>query len=289
MNNRKKVTASITVEATLIMPIFLFALVAFLFFFQIFQLQEDIQESITRVSKVASQYGYVYEYLQNTSNVEETKQQEEKTQETAAAKQAVQGFIDGSLFKLQFLEYMKTRKNDNCIVGGLQGISFLESSFMKQDKDIEVIAVYTVKIPVLFFNLKPFRVVQRVHSRAFVGRSLLEGVDTGEGTGEDTDEYVYITRTGTKYHNDYNCTYLNVKLTTVKGSAIAEKRSSDGSKYYPCESCMSGTCKDSGTYYITKYGNRYHASSKCNKIERDITKIKKSEVGGRTPCSKCGK
>lgn len=286
MKQTKKVAASVTVEAALIMPIFMFVMVGFLFFFQIFKLQEDIQESITRVSKVASQYGYVYEYLQNSSEeAEDTKE----SKDHSAAKRVIQGFFDGTLFKTKFLEYMGENQNDNCIVGGLNGISFLESSFMKNDKDIEVVAIYTVRIPVIFFHQKPFTVVQRVHSRAFVGESLLEEANGNEDGLTEDEEYVYVTRTGTKYHKDYHCTYLNVKLTKVSGKDLADKRNRGGAKYYPCESCMSGKCKESGTYYITKYGTRYHSSSKCNKIERDIRKIKQSEAGSRTPCSKCGK
>lgn len=133
MKQRKKVAASVTVEAALIMPIFMFVMVGFLFFFQIFKLQEDIQESITRVSKVASQYGYVYEYLQNSSEeAEDTKE----SKDHSAAKRVIQGFFDGTLFKTKFLEYMGENQNDNCIVGGLNGISFLESSFMKNDSTL---------------------------------------------------------------------------------------------------------------------------------------------------------
>lgn len=293
---------SITVEAALVMPIFMFALIAFLYFFQLFTLQEQIQESITRVSKQASQYGYVYRYLQEASKDKKedneaskekdaSKEKEvSKEKDTSKAKKVVQGFIDGTLFRTKFLEDMGDNTNDTCIMGGINGISFLESSFMKQEDNIEIVAIYEVKIPVLFFQLRPFTVVQRVHSRAFVGESLVEeGGDSNEEKDDEKDTYVYITKTGKVYHKNCNCTYLKVKLTSVLGKDIASKRNDSGAIYYPCESCMKGKLDPNKTYYVTKYGNRYHISSKCNKIERDVKKIKLSEVGSRGPCSKCGK
>ena len=281
----RKVTASITVEATFMMPIFIFVVAAFLFFFQLFTLQEKIQESITRVSKDASQYGYVYEQLKKASGTEV------QAKESTAAKKAVKGLLDGTLFRTKFLEYMGKETNDGCIVGGIEGVLFLDSSFMKQGKEIEVVASYLVKIPVLFVEVKPFRVVQRVRSRALVGQSLLEGRADGTSDGKkekEEDEYVYITRTGTKYHKSASCTYLKVRLSKVSGSQIAKSRNQGGAKYYPCESCMAGKKAGSGTYYITEYGTRYHSSASCNKIERDVTRVKKSEVGSRGACSKCG-
>lgn len=275
---------SITVEAALVMPIFMFALIAFLYFFQLFTLQEQIQESITRVSKQASQYGYVYQYLQDASK----DKKEEK--DASKAKKLVQGFVDGTLFRTKFLEYMGDNTNDTCIMGGVKGISFVESSFMKQEDNIEVVAIYEVKIPVLFFQLHPFTVVQRVHSRAFVGKSLIEEKGDNNDSKEDKkDTYVYVTRTGTVYHKNCNCTYLNIKITSVLGKDIASKRSANGAIYYPCESCMKEKLDPKKTYYITKYGNRYHISSSCKKIDRDVKKIKLSEVGSRRPCSKCGR
>ncbi|MDO5518926.1 MAG: pilus assembly protein [bacterium] len=285
MTRIKKCRGSITVEAAFIMPIFIFVLLSFLYFFQLFTLQEHIQESITRVSKEASQYGYVYNYIT------EKKEQDQNEKETSNAKKVVQGFVDGTLFRTKFLENMGDNVNDSCIMGGVKGISFLESSFMKQEDNIEVVAMYEVKIPVLFFNLRPFTVVQRVHSRAFVGQRLVEKkTEDTDGKLKDTeDTYVYITRTGTVYHKDKNCTYLKVKLISVPGKDLAAKRNASGAKYYPCESCMKEKLDNNKTYYITEYGTRYHCSSTCNKIERDVKKVKLSEVGSRKPCSKCGK
>ncbi|MDO5291185.1 MAG: hypothetical protein Q4F05_00415 [bacterium] len=281
----KECKGSITVEAAFIMPFFIFVLLSFLYFFQLFTLQEHIQESITRVSKEASQYGYVYNYI------EEKKGGEQEEKETTSAKKVVQGFVDGTLFRTKFLENMGSNVNDSCIMGGIQGISFVESSFMKQENNIEVVAIYEVKIPVLFLNLHPFTVVQRVHSRAFVGERLVDN-DTGDEDGkleQEEDSYVYITRTGTVFHKDKNCTYLNIKLIKVAGNEILTKRNFSGAKYYPCESCMKEKLDNGKSYYITEYGTRYHSCSTCNKIDRDITKIKLSQVGSRRPCSKCGK
>lgn len=52
-------------EAALVLPMFLFAIIVFLYFIQIFIVQETIQAGITEVAKYSSKYAYVYKYIEN--------------------------------------------------------------------------------------------------------------------------------------------------------------------------------------------------------------------------------
>ncbi len=98
---------------------------------------------------------------------------------------------------------------------------------------------------------------------------------------------VYVTETGTVYHKDYHCTYLDLSIHMVPVSGLEDLRNESGSKYYPCELCGK---KVSGMgVYITNYGSKYHMSMSCGGLKRKIYAVPISETAGKGACSKCGK
>lgn len=53
--------ASLTLEASLVIPLFLFFMLAFLYFLQIFMVQEQIQSAITRMGLDLAKLSYIYQ------------------------------------------------------------------------------------------------------------------------------------------------------------------------------------------------------------------------------------
>ena len=104
---------------------------------------------------------------------------------------------------------------------------------------------------------------------------------------EASDEMmVYVTPAGEVYHRDRSCTYLKPSIRTVFVTELDTIRSRDGSKYYPCERCRPEGCS---MVVIARDGNRYHASSGCSAIQRDVDALALSEAEKtRRACSKCG-
>lgn len=280
----KKRRASLTVEASLVFPIFILVILGFLYFMQLFILQERIQSSITEVSKFASRYAYLYERVLQPEG--EEKNQEEADNEL---RKIMNGLISGTIYRGKFLEYLgEDKPNDFCVEGGLNAVSFIQSSFMKEDEKIEIVATYDVRIPMLFFSTSPFHVVQKVKTRAFVGYSCLEGAGYQSKETDTSNPYVYITKTGVVYHKDSECTYIKYKIQSVSMESMEQLRNTSGGIYYPCESCVEGKNITLQSCYITSYGDRYHSEASCNKLKRTIIKVRLSQVAGRKPCSKCG-
>ncbi len=283
MIDQYKVKGSLTVEATLIFPLFFFVIVGFLYFFQVFQTQTKIQGNITEIAQEASRYGYLYELL--TNGKEEKEKEQVKTDDSNVAKDIVTKLVEGSYYKIRFQQLMDGDQELYGVKGGVDGISFLGSSFMEEDGIIEIVASYKAKIPVPFFSHLSFPVIQQVMTRGFIGASLLNETEE-EKEENNEEEYVYITKGGKAYHSHKSCTYLTVKISAVDASVLNKLRNKSGGKYYPCESCAKGE-PEQKCYYITQYGDRYHTSQLCTRIDRNIITIKKSEVGDRKPCSKC--
>lgn len=133
-------------------------------------------------------------------------------------------------------------------------------------------------IPVISFP--EARTIVNCRIRKWTGYDVMHASDT-----EEEEEWVYITASGSVYHRDRGCSYLNPSLHVDGVQTIAGRRNADGEKYRACEICAGkGTL---GIVYYTEYGNRYHASLQCSGLKRTIQTVRISETGGRHACSKC--
>lgn len=285
--------ASLTVEATFIMPIFIMAVLVFLYLLQLVTVHEQIQGAISEVAAEAAQYAYLYEEV--VLNKDQEKDSGKKTEEQKKNKTSdlissmVNGLASGYMLDKLFQDALsKYDMYDTCIVNGREGISLNGSSFMGDKEHVYVEASYQVEFPVLFFSIPIYSVVQSATERGFIGLSCNENNLHKENDNND-DEIVYITKNGTVYHENSNCTYLKVKTTRISIVELESKRNDSGAIYYPCEECLDGNPMHQGFCYIAEYGDRYHSNINCKKIYRNIITIPKSKVGNRKPCSKCSK
>lgn len=104
---------------------------------------------------------------------------------------------------------------------------------------------------------------------------------------ENPEEMVYITESGSVYHRNAGCRYLNVALDQMSGTAVSAARNSQGEKYYACEICSRGQ-HPAGIVYLTKNGNRYHNKETCSALKRTVRLVKISQVCNMGACGLCG-
>lgn len=138
------------------------------------------------------------------------------------------------------------------------------------------------KIHPLFALLTPVskEIENHYYGHAWIGYML-------SGSSEKQEEiYVYITETGTVYHKNRGCSYLNPSIHSVSSGMLESLRNRGGGIYYACPLCADRRIR--GNYYITDYGTNYHTSVNCSGLKRTIYEVKLSEVGGKGACSKCG-
>lgn len=303
MKLNKKNNGSITVETSIVLPIFVFAIFAFIFLLQVLYVQQEIQSGLQQVARYCEKLGYVYDYIENYEDNEtikteeedknketrnlETENQEIENQETKniEIKNLAKGVITSSLMNVKFYDCVNQSKiNQSCIVNGMKGIVFALSSYDEESDIADVVVKYNVHLPLGFFKFNDFRMSQRARVRVFVGSTRME-VQEDE---DENDDYVYITETGTVYHESPDCTHLKLSITKIMGAALESKRNTSGAKYYACEICKP-VIADQQIYYITTQGNRYHSNANCSGLKRTIKKVKRSEVEGRKACTRCGK
>lgn len=282
-----RMQASLTVEAALVMPLFLFAMLSLLYFIQIFTVQEFIQAAITRMGLNMAKTAYVYEDfagMEDALAFDGTIFGEKIEIELGDFAKSI---MDQTVLKQYGRNYLDVdRINRSCIREGFDGISFLGSGILQQEDMIDIVVRYRIGIPVKLFTIGDMEMIQRVRVRAWTGYQVAPAYGQ-EKEGDAPEEMVYITETGSVYHTNAACTHIRLSVSSVAGIPAAQRNNSGG-KYYPCEKCCDGKHSPYGTYYITSEGTRYHTKRDCSKIKRNVKAIPRTEVGDRSACKRCG-
>ena len=290
--------ASMTVEAAIVLPLFIFFLAEILYVFDMLRLQSRFIQALHETGTVMSEYAFYTEYA--LDDVASAAGSVTGSDTISSALESLLGDESGLLgfgislvlsetyVKSSVEDYLGTEYMDNtCLEGGASSVSYLQSDIMTDSDIIDLVADYMVKPFLPLFGLDSFSMQSRYYGHAWTGYQI--GSETSSSSTDEEEEdgqIVYITPTGSVYHLSEDCTYLKPSIMTISASEVDSARSSDGSKYYPCEVCNP---TKTGTLVITTDGNRYHSSASCSAISRTVIEVLLSQVEDTmNACSKCG-
>lgn len=246
-------SGSYTVEAALVLPLFLFAAVTVLSFCRILQVEWGIQTAMHEAVRGAA-------FTVNVTDV---------TPWQVATKTGVAGLARGKIAAEDVpLGYIKSSQ---------LGVTFLESEVT--DDEITLVADYMVRPLVPLPGYHGFLLQNRAYARRFTGFV--------PGSAGEEEVYVYVTPSGSAWHRDLKCTYLNPSIRCISREALGTERNADGGRYAVCPLCKGKGF--GGALYVTNYGEVYHTRLSCPALKRTIKREKLSDVEGTYhACPKCG-
>ena len=273
MKNRKKgLTGSMTVEASMALPLFIFFFVNIMTLFNILKVQVDIEAALHQTGSELSLMGFDLVHGKELITGDEG----------SGAIETIAGAGGLVMAREKIRDYLGEGIDNSCVSGGFDGISFLQSQVLMGNDIIDLVMDYKVHPMIPVIGFKEIPVEGRFYGHAWTGYDISMGLVT-EGTEE---EMVYVTENGEVYHRDVDCVHLKIKVESVDKKDLSHLRNRDGKIYYACEYC--GGNVGAGNVFITGYGTRYHTSVSCPGLKRKIYTIPISEVGGKRPCSACG-
>lgn len=261
---------SLTVEASFVFPLFLFAMMTMMMPFSIMNRQRQVQAVMESVCEDLSRLAYAgYELKENKTDI---KLPEEGLELAFGA-----NWLEKSAI-MAFAEVLIRKKLSTIQIHKL---SLLKSEILEDEETINLIAEYELKMPFSILGISGIAMTSRSCRRAWIGKEggWLEG-----GRGESNDEVVYIGKNSTRYHQIRTCHYLYNKLSNVSRDVINDQRNSDGKRYHPCSVCGGGS---GAQVYIMPSGTSYHGSPSCTSIISYVKAVKKSEVAHLGACSYC--
>lgn len=241
-NKKAYLPASATVEASIVIPLYVYAVLAVGYLIQIINIKSTMMQAMYNDVRQLAKYAY---------------------------------FCEGNSLPKDF-------SGQRNLVGKTAGISSYNSEIVMYNNEIYLKVSYTVKNPFDFFGIGKTKIQQQCVSGAWRGEDYVGNT----GNKENNDAMVYITISGTVYHKEKTCSYLNPSIQSISVACIENQRNASGGKYYSCERCVRNTEPD--IVYITDYGDRYHVDINCSGLKRSIFSVPLSKVSDKRACSKCG-
>ena len=253
--------ASVTVEASLVFPIFLCAFVCFISLAQMVLIETEMHHAVSQTAKI-------YAKQQSISFVSGMLEEGSKKRENDKGKGKVEGIF--------YSVYDGGSLCENMVEGGRRGIKL--SSSISSGQEVCLKAEYTLKISVPFFS------AVRFYRKTIVKRRMFSGYvkHSGENDAAEGNQIVYVAENGIVYHKNPQCSHIYLRISGSMGiQGILHS-----SKYGACEKCIhKGTVPT--VLFITKYGDCYHSTLACSGLKRTVKTVRMKDVNGLRPCSRC--
>lgn len=290
--------AVLTVEAAVVLPLFMFAVLALIYLFQVMELQLKLQSALNRTAEQTASYGYLLGRVLAVSEgkVEDWLEKSELFSEDGLLSvddtgewiiKLLSSSVAEPAFKQIAAHYMDISDPAVLrIVGGWDGVNFHSSCLKDEACCVVVRAKYSVRVPFVPEVISELELCQTAVCRLFCGDRAYIPVDRDE---EELEEGVYyMTPSGSVYHVSRECSYLKITVLNTDWTRIESMRNSSGGKYYPCERCVKGAAP-AGQVYYTRSGSSYHATHFCSSLTRTVVEVSEEEIVGLPPCSRCGR
>lgn len=252
---------TLTVEAAVVLPLFLFFMIGALQYAAMMETAVEFGTALSDTGKTMAMSAYVSKYGGDTGEVTE--------------------LVAGALSTAYAQHEVVSKAGDTSAV---KNTNMILSSFLQEEEMIDLVLTYQIRSPISMVKLPGTFFIQRAQVRAWTGRTSTASGEGVEETERDGD-YVYVTETGSVYHENADCTHLKLSVRAVGAGELESLRNSGGGIYHSCELCGDGA---GGTVYITTQGNRYHSSLSCSGLKRTVRQVTREEASSMRACSKCG-
>lgn len=259
----KKNKGYITVETSLVVPLFLFFMLAMSEIYMILMAESHIHQALATATDYIAEYCYLEQKLHGNN---------EKTGDFPEEGLVnIESIVDVLMLKQQFNTYIGNDFYiDKVISGGKSGVFIYVEKDKSNSKILLVSAKYQAKISLPVLGNYSINLSNQIKQKAFVGF-------TQEEYSEDNC-YVYVTPNQEAYHMRRDCTHLMLDVSSV---STGRK-----SNYAPCFYC--GIAGSGASIYIAKNGAVYHNSRDCVGLKRTVRRVKLSGVENLGACERCG-
>jgi hypothetical protein len=265
--------ASLTVEASLVLPLFLLFFLTLGSGMEMLRLHGKMEVALWRIGRETCLYGTVLqEFRQQGTKLEgqagsQMQQALSSVGNLAFSYTYVKGRVEEALGK----DYLE----DAPI--GKEGLFYLGGSIINQEDLVGFQVSYPVEPKWSLMGFRSFWMENHYYGRTWTGFELSE---TEQGL-------YYLTENAQVYHLDINCSHLKLSPEAVSKEVLSSARNARGSRYRACSICVQDT--PPAQVWISPEGECYHYRRDCSGLKRTIRAVTWKEAEGYRPCSRCGK
>lgn len=264
--------ASLSVEAAIVIPFVILAIILVSYFLVIINIQVSLQDSIDEALNKFSNKSYTIEKL------EEIISKDEDGLLSKASKVGENIYLYEFLKNEIITEDLKKKLKNTLVMDKHKGISFIGSSYDNKTSEINIVMTYQVTLPFIADNIIELKFIQKAAGKGFLGTSIKDIEKTYE-------DMVYLTKSGKVYHTNKYCSYLlRYEFVTTY-----DKVEGLGGFNSFCEFCAKGTLEKSEYVIVTTYGKVLHNDFDCTRLHRDVFMVKLSSCENMQLCELCKK
>ena len=255
--SHKNYRGSVTVEAAIALPLFVFFVTALLVPMQALDAERKIRTVMEQACEELSMYAYL-------------KEEKTESEESALFSDVAAGlWLQGKLQKY----------------GADAAVTRVQVPDANGNVVFEVL--YQKDVPYVSGVFHGFRTEIVAKRRGFIGiPGKLKARESADGNAEDRGEMVYVGNEMSRYHRDRECHYLSNAYQAVSLEEAKAMRDLSGHRFQACATCKH-TIGKSGTVYVTPGGRHYHGITDCSAMLSYVRKVLISEVIHLGPCSYC--
>ncbi|HKM34271.1 MAG TPA: hypothetical protein VJY54_05975 [Lachnospiraceae bacterium] len=260
-----------TIEAAIVLPLFLFFFLNLLWVIEVYRLHSTLLSALRETGYQLAVYSYAYDAIID----EEDDSGLEAIIENIAFSEL---YVRSQIEKLTGEEYLQ----HSPLTDGKKGLLFLETSILQQDDIIDLVVVYQISPFIELAGFLKTGLYTRYYGRAWTG------YDVDQQETLQKEPFLYVAENGTVYHTDRQCTYISLSIKEVSRFNVTKLRNEYGESYRACESCV--FANPGTTCYVTQCGDCFHQSKNCSGLSRYIYQIPYREAKYKYhACPRCGR
>ncbi|MCQ2491471.1 MAG: pilus assembly protein [Lachnospiraceae bacterium] len=240
---------SLTLEASLVLPLFLFAMISCMLFGQMLIVEGKMKHGLVQATMEVATLEYYKE-----------------RKHTKVSQAEIYAFQK---------QYSDMEDLPSAIK--ISTLNFLGTKIPNDMGELEIHMNYQMGINFPFVGEKSIWINEVMFQKAYTGYEPT-AFELGNG-------YVYVTDFGSVYHKSLSCTHI---MLSISASNQIKDMLDGKTRYRACEKCIKNKKDTFATLYIPSEGDCYHSTLACSGLKRTIHEITVWEIGGRKPCSRCG-
>ena len=266
--------ASMTVEAALVLPLFLLFFLTLGGGLEILRFQSRFDEALWKVGREVCVYGTLLREGLDAQTIG-------NAQEESAAGKA--GEMIGNL--AFSLGYVRARLEDGLgseylseapIADGMSGLRFLQASILNPDDTVQIFVSYEARPHWKVPGFRTLRMENHYFGRLWTGYAL----------SETENELFYLAENAEVFHRDVNCSHLKLQPYQTTSASLALAVNASGSHYRACGICAKGVLPD--VIWISPEGDCHHYRRDCSGLKRTVRAVNWEEAKKYRACSRCG-
>lgn len=247
---------SMTVEAAMVLPLFLVFFLQISGFIEMLRLHSNLEYGLWKAGKTLMLYGT-------------GEQLAEAVPELAVSYLYVNGVLHSTLGQ----EYL----NSSPLTLGSVGLNFLESDIITDEDEVKLTLTYQVSPKGQLLPFSYARLSNRFYGRAWTGYDVAsQSVEM---------QVAYVTEYGEVWHSTRECSHLKLTVQMISSTTLGNTRNCWGQSYAKCSFCAKGVMPE--RLYVTQEGDCYHYEEECLGLTRHVKTVSWEARDKYRPCSRC--